>query len=85
MAGIDKIYGTQAQYRELRDWLHEHGDPHGASGHLYPEKGYGDDLSTGPRPISNFPRNVDKYLWKHCKLDWVITALRFQYGPRGPR
>jgi hypothetical protein len=73
MAGIDKIYGTQEQYYELRDYLTKnHPD---ALRYLYPEN-YG----CYDRPISNFPTKVDQWLLKRCPLEWVTDRIREQYN-----
>lgn len=96
MAGIDKIYGTQKQYNEFKKWLKENQVPircetgsvwNGKkekkiyemvypTDYLYPRNGY----YKGDRPISNFPEKIDKWLLKHCKIDWVIARIKAQYG-----
>jgi hypothetical protein len=78
MAGIDKIYGTQEQYKELRAFLvkrHRY-----ALKYLWPEDCY---TPGETRVISNFPVKVDMWLLKYCKIPWVIEAIKEQYGMEG--
>lgn len=75
MAGIDKIYGSDDQYNELRAWLTEHKPE--ALRHLYQEE-YPNDWIT--RPISNFPEEIDMWLLDNCELDWVVSRLKEQYN-----
>ena len=74
MAAIDKIYGTTEQYDELKNWLADHAT--WAMKYLYPRDGY----INNDRPISNFPVNIDIWLLKKCKIDWVINKIKEQYG-----
>ena len=74
MAGIDKIYGSQAQYNELEEWLKANRPS--ALVHLYDKNAY----SPIDRPISNFPTSVDKWLLKHCPLRWVEERIKEQYN-----
>lgn len=101
MAGIDKIYGTQKQYNELKKWLIENQKPikiaydydmvtiNGIarkrnitykevlpSNYLYSRNGY----DKNERPISNFPEKIDKWLLKHCKIEWVVNRIKKQRG-----
>jgi|WetSurMetagenome_2_1015567.scaffolds.fasta_scaffold416777_2 hypothetical protein len=96
MAGRDKIYGTQKQYNELKKWLKENQKPIKCSvgfnwfgnkktpiyemvlpsEYLYPRNGY----DKNERPISNFPESIDKWLLKNCKIEWVISKIKDQYG-----
>lgn len=74
MSAIGKIYGTQDQYNEFRDWLIVNN--HYLLVHLYPISGY---PANRPRPISNFPYEADVWLYKHCPLKFVTEAIEIQY------
>lgn len=76
MASIDKIYGTNQQFREMRGWL-EMNRPDLLQ-HLY----YGDYEDIKIRPISNFPEEADRWLFEHCPLAFIHEAIREQYGLR---
>jgi hypothetical protein len=83
MAAIDKIYGTQKQYNELKEWLKENQKPIKCKwgmlmpgNYLYPRNGYNKER----RPISNFPHEVDKWLLKNCPIEWVTDNIKEQYG-----
>jgi len=95
MAGIDKIYGTQKQYNEFKKWLKENQKPikcrvgFNFKGketpiyemvlpieRLYPRNGYDKEY----RPISNFPKAIDKWLLKKCDIEWVVNKIKEQYG-----
>jgi len=75
MAAIDKIYGTEEQYAELKLWL-QNNKP-SAIKYLYMEGGW---MNNEERPISNFPTRIDKWLLKNCSIKWVQERLREQYG-----
>jgi hypothetical protein len=74
MAGIDKIYGTNAQYDEFYAWAKE--NMPGYLGCFYPRDGYEEEH----RPITNFPSNVDRWLLHTCPLRWVTDRIKEQYG-----
>ena len=74
MAAIDKIYGTQSQYLELKKWLEENYQE--ATYWLYSE----DDYPIDERPISNFPQVVDEWLLENCPIDWVVDYIKYQYA-----
>jgi hypothetical protein len=96
MAGIDKIYGTQKQYNEFKNWLKENQKPIkcrvGYEFNGNKEKKIYDMLlpteclyprngyNKTERPISNFPEAIDKWLLKNCKIEWVINEIKEQYG-----
>ena len=44
--------------------------------YLYPRNGY----DKTQRPISNFPEEIDKWLLKHCKIEWVLNRIKEQRG-----
>lgn len=73
MADIDKIYGTDEQYEELFYWLNDNRPQY--LRYLYPRYGY----IEMPRPISNFSKAVDIWLYKNCPLLWVVSAIKAQY------
>ena len=73
MAGIDKIYGTQKQYRDLKRWLKKNKPVY--LQYLYPEDGY----PLVARPISNFTEEADMWLFKNCPLSFVRERLAEQY------
>lgn len=75
MAGIDKIYGTQAQYLEFKAWL-EGENAQQALYYLYPEEDYNEEY----RPISNFPKEIDMQLLDCCPLEWVTDYIKSQYN-----
>ena len=79
MAGIDKIYGTQKQYDQLKQWL-ENNCPEGLD-YLYERPS--DPNLTESMPLSNFPTRIDKILWDNCPLIFVILTLKEQYGCKG--
>lgn len=74
MAGIDKIYGTQYQYKELYDWLKVNRPS--AIKYLYDRYGFMDEI----RPISNFSDTQNAWLLVNCPLKWVTDRIKFQYG-----
>jgi len=95
MAAIDKIYGTQIQYNELKTWLKINQKPFkcwvGVSYSSNKRKEiYEMRLPTqylypksgydkNKRPISNFPENIDKWLLKNCPIEWVVNRIKEQY------
>jgi len=74
MAAIDKIYGTNKQYDEFKDWCKENAfwmlD-------FFYEK---DDCRGNSRPITNTPVYADVWLWKNCNLHFVKTQLESMYA-----
>ena len=77
MAGIDKIYGTQEQYIEFKDWLNKNRPS--AVKYLYD---FLYEYKSQERPISNFPKKTDMWLLKNCPLVWVIDRIKYQHGIR---
>jgi hypothetical protein len=96
MAGIDKIYGTQKQYRQFRRWLRMHQIPiRCRTGSISDEHGDRDIFENvlptdclyprrgypkEGRPISNFPESIDMWLLKNCTIEWVVNYIKDQYG-----
>lgn len=76
MAAIDKIYGTREQRRELKRFLMCHRKRAWLK-YLYPVKSQ--RWTDGVAAISNFPIEVDRWLWRHCGLGWVKARLSDQY------
>jgi hypothetical protein len=76
MAGIDKIYGTQEQYFELRDWAAAN-KPQllDYMGPVEIQWGSGDI-----RTISNFTCELDDWLWSNCPIEFVRRRLADQYN-----
>ena len=77
MAAIDKIYGTREQRRELKRFLMRHRKRTWLR-YLYSVESQ--RWTSGTAAISNFPREVDRWLWKHCPLAWVRESLAVQYN-----
>lgn len=90
MAGINKIYGTYAQCVELRTWLIENEKPIKCGSGWSRENVLPSDCIyqgkkiKGKIAISNFPENIDKWLWKVCPLEFIRKRLRSQYGWQKP-
>jgi len=95
MAGIDKIYGTQKDYIELKRWLLANEKPircvtawSSVSGDEYSDVLPSDllyeedEYDKDYRPISNFTDEIDKWLMAECPLNFVIDRLKVQY-PNG--
>jgi hypothetical protein len=91
MAGIDKIYGTQEQYVQFKNWLLKNQVPikysrltsDGLKSEILPTECLYDEDWDGEityRPIANFPEVVDKWLMKNCNLDFIQERLKQQYG-----
>lgn len=79
MAGIDKIYGTQDQWRELREWLKKYKPEYlkQVSTIFYIQE-Y--DIKNDSGPISNFTKAADKWLFENCSLQWVVDSIRKKYS-----
>lgn len=76
MAAIDKIYGTREQRRELKRFLMRH-RKRAWLRYLYPVKSQ--RWTNGVAAISAFPIEIDRWLWRHCGLEWVQARLADQY------
>lgn len=78
MAAIDKIYGTNAEYDELKAWVYE--QRKSLLRYFYPRRlGY---ERVEPRAICNMPMAADVWLYEHCPLEWVRERIEEQYGGR---
>ncbi len=78
MAGIDRIYGSNEQYNELKNFLVKYN--RSAIKYLYPTDCFD---SVKHRPISSFPQKVDQWLLKYCKMNWVVERIQEQYNITG--
>ena len=74
MAGIDKIYGTQAQYDEFHAWMRK--EKPEFLNYFYSRP----LLPSGMFPLTNFPSEIDTWLYNNCPLKWVQEAIREQYN-----
>lgn len=77
MAGIDKIYGNKAQYKEFRKWL-KRNKPE-AVNYLYPPWPKERSIAKEDMPISNFPKNIDMWLFENCPIKFVTDRIKEQY------
>ena len=89
MAGIDKIYGTYDQLIELKEWLGANeteiecvtgwdGDDIVES--VLPSNYiYGGREFEGAIAISNFPPEIDNWLWNNCPIKFVTDRINIQY------
>ena len=79
MAGIDKIYGTLAQYDEFYAWCKAHLPA--ALPYFRERDGWlcGDDED---RPLTNFPVEIDRaIMWSEDSPPaWVLERIKFQYA-----
>jgi hypothetical protein len=75
MAYIDKIYGNRHQWHQLHAFLVQTNV--NALKYLYkqPEENSGDE-----NPLSNFPDEINQFLWEKCPLDFVRNRLKEQYS-----
>ncbi len=79
MAGIDKIYGTQAQYDEFHAWMRKEKPE-------FLNYFYSRPLSPiGMFPLTNFSREADLWLYNNCPLKWVQEYIKDQYGGTPPK
>ena len=79
MAGIDRIYGTCEQRRELKRFIRHLRLP----GHV--KRGmYRYFCPVGDGALANFPAWADRLLWRQPTLPaWVRERLTEQHGGRG--
>jgi hypothetical protein len=81
MASIDKIYGTAEEFEEFKDWMKKNNKD--ACKYLYYpdddtwETEWNDDKT---HPMSNFPEEIDIWLYKNCPLDFIVERIAEQYG-----
>jgi hypothetical protein len=77
MAFIDKIYGTYEQYYEFKDWIKKEKPQYLKYFYMIPEE---QESKDDEYMITNFPENVDRWLWFNCPLKFVLERLKEQYG-----
>ena len=76
MAGIDKIYGTRAQRRELKRFIRRSRLPGYRKRALYR---YFYPPSDACGALTNFPTWADRWLWRQPRLpEWARERLREQ-------
>lgn len=81
MAAIDKMIMNYEQFDEFCEWFIEHysineeGKEIMAQIHFHYQNVMNYDMA-----LFNFSTDVDKYLKKNCKLDFVQKRLKEQYG-----
>lgn len=75
MAAVDKIYGTKQQYDEFKLWCEKHKPE--ALDYFYEWKYTNDGLN---HAMTNFPDHIDKWLLNNCPLDYIVNAIKHQYG-----
>lgn len=89
MAGIDKIYLTKEKYYEFKAWCEKNKKEIKKDTncnilrYFYHIEDYEGSLNSNNElefPATNFPEVIDRWLWKYCKLDYIIEQLEFQYG-----
>lgn len=80
MAAIDKLYGTNKQYHQLRGFLHIEKPEY--KKYMYPEPPPVDDMA---HAISCFPEFVDAWLLDNCNISWVKEQILDQYMPNKPQ
>jgi hypothetical protein len=71
MAAIDKIYGSKEHWKALKIFLQREKPEY--LQYLYAEP------KCNMSPISNFSKEADMWLLKHCKIEFVIKAIKKQY------
>lgn len=88
MAGVDKLYGTQEQYIQFKNWLSENQKPMNVLIGWCSEEGdlfenalptdylYDTDgYDKNYRPLSNFPTAIDNWLKENCPLSFIQEQL----------
>ena len=80
MAAIDKLYGTPNQIVEFYDWCKENNPFTTKYFYDWNMAESGDLLDSEKYPICNFPTSVDRWMVKHCPIQWVVTQIKHQYG-----
>lgn len=78
MAGIDKLYGTREQRRELKRFIRRLRLPGNVKRRLFRSF-----YPVGYTALTNFPQWADRILYKQPNLPiWARDAIRWQYnGP----
>jgi hypothetical protein len=80
MAAIDKLYGTPDQIIEFYNWCKEN-NPFTTKYFYYFAEAKSGELSDNVKyPICNFPTIVDRWMVKHCNIEWVVKQIKNQYN-----
>lgn len=82
MAGIDKIYGTVKQYKELRDWLYfcKKKKAKIILEKLWHDCNSGADEDDEIYPICSLSQRNDFWLLRNCPLAWVKSRIIKMYS-----
>jgi hypothetical protein len=72
MSIVDKIYGTYTQYSEL--WSYCKKNKPTALNYFYQRDPFYDQDKI--MVISLFPEEIDKWLLKNCKIEWVKERIK---------
>lgn len=82
MAGIDKMYWTREQKYQFYKWYFEHYNINKQGMDMLESIRELDETTTvdNIHVVTNFSQRTDKYLRKHCKLDFIQKRLDEQYG-----
>jgi hypothetical protein len=75
MAYIDKIYGSLAQWLELRKYLRKTRPEY--IRFMYPRP---DEPLCREYPISNFNEEANIFLLNNCHLQFVVNRIKEQYS-----
>jgi len=80
MKGVDKIYGTRSQYKELYSWCKQRQKGiqevcrHDPLEYFYDIDYQSSDIVV----IADFPLSIDFYLLQHCDLEWVQATIKYK-------
>jgi len=80
MKGVDKIYGTRSQYKELRSWCKQRRKAiteicrHDPLDYFYDIDYQHSDIVV----IADFPLSIDFYILQHCDMEWVQETIRYK-------
>lgn len=79
MASIDKIYCTTQQYYEFKEWCEKNYKQ--ALQYMYIDDSvWGDKWNDNlDHPVSNFPEEIDSWMWQNCPIEWVRGRIAEQY------
>lgn len=76
MAGIDKMYWSLEQSDEFYEWCKKHFKLTKVEIDILESITINNDLTV----TTNFSTKTDRYLQKHCNLDFIQKRLKEQYG-----
>ena len=81
MAAVDKLYGNEDQFLELRAWISKYKPEAEQYLHYVDETEKEDPYFTGgPKVLCNFPEHVDEWLLENCTIEWVVLQIKEQYA-----